>query len=74
MLPFLVSAFPVIDVRGDIVAFGGRVLDKSEPKYLNTQETVVYSKRRNLYGINLAKKTKRPNAFPAAPSGRERLA
>ena len=53
--------FPVIDVRGDIVAFGGRVLDKSEPKYLNTQETVVYSKRRNLYGINLAKKTKRPN-------------
>ena len=53
--------FPVIDVRGDVVAFGGRVLDKSEPKYMNTQETVVYSKRRNLYGINLAKKTKRPN-------------
>ena len=53
--------FPVIDVRGDVVAFGGRVLDKSEPKYLNTQETAVYSKRRNLYGINLAKKTKRPN-------------
>ena len=53
--------FPVIDVRGDVVAFGGRVLDKSEPKYMNTTETVVYSKRRNLYGINLAKKTKRPN-------------
>ena len=53
--------FPVIDVRGDVVAFGGRVLDKSEPKYMNTQETIVYSKRRNLYGINLAKKTKRPN-------------
>ena len=53
--------FPVIDVRGDVVAFGGRVLDKSEPKYLNTQETAVYSKRRNLYGINLAKRTKRPN-------------
>ncbi len=53
--------FPVIDVRGDVVAFGGRVLDKSEPKYVNTQETIVYSKRRNLYGINLAKKTKRPN-------------
>ena len=52
---------PVIDVRGDVVAFGGRVLDKSEPKYLNTQETAVYSKRRNLYGINLAKRTKRPN-------------
>lgn len=53
--------FPVIDVRGDVVAFGGRVLDKSDPKYVNTQETLVYSKRRNLYGINLAKKTKRPN-------------
>lgn len=53
--------FPVIDVRGDVVAFGGRVLDKSDPKYVNTQETAVYSKRRNLYGINLAKKTKRPN-------------
>ena len=53
--------FPVIDVKGDVVAFGGRVLDKSEPKYMNTTETIVYSKRRNLYGINLAKKTRRPN-------------
>ena len=53
--------FPVIDVRGDVVAFGGRVLDKSEPKYMNTPETAVYSKRRVLYGLNLAKKTKRPN-------------
>ncbi len=53
--------FPVLDVRGDVVAFGGRVLDKSEPKYMNTTETIVYSKRRNLYGIHLAKKTKRPN-------------
>ena len=53
--------FPVVDVRGEIVAFGGRVLYKSEPKYMNTTETIVYSKRRNLYGINLAKKTKRPN-------------
>ena len=53
--------FPVIDVKGDVGAFGGRVLDKSEPKYMNTTETMVYSKRRNLYGINLAKKTKRPN-------------
>ena len=53
--------FPVIDVRGDVVAFGGRVLDKSEPKYTNSPETILYSKRRNLYGINLAKKSKRPN-------------
>ena len=51
----------MIDVRGDVVAFGGRVLDKSEPKYMNTTETIVYHKRRNLYGINLAKRTKRPN-------------
>lgn len=53
--------FPVIDVRGDVVAFGGRVLDHSEPKYMNTSETAVYSKRQVLYGLNLAKKTKRPN-------------
>ena len=53
--------FPVIDVRGDVVAFGGRVLDKSEPKYMNSQETPVYSKRRVLYGLNLAKKSKRSN-------------
>ena len=46
---------------GDVVAFGGRVLDKSEPKYMNSQETPVYSKRRVLYGLNLAKKSKRPN-------------
>jgi len=48
-------------VRGDVVAFGGRVLDKSEPKYMNSQETPVYSKRRVLYGLNLAKKSKRSN-------------
>ncbi|MBE6990166.1 MAG: DNA primase [Ruminococcaceae bacterium] len=52
---------PVIDIRGDVVGFGSRVLDKSEPKYMNTPETVAYSKRRVLYGLNLAKKTKRPN-------------
>ena len=52
---------PVVDTRGDVVAFGSRVLDKSEPKYMNSSETPVYSKRRGLYGLNLAKKTKRPN-------------
>lgn len=52
---------PVIDVRGDVVGFGSRVLDKSEPKYMNSTETPVYSKRRVLYGLNLARKTKRPN-------------
>lgn len=53
--------FPVIDVRGNVVAFGGRVLDHSEPKYMNSSETPVYSKRRELYALNLAKKSKRPN-------------
>ena len=52
---------PVIDTKGDVVAFGSRVLDKSEPKYMNSSETPVYSKRRVLYGLNLATKTKRPN-------------
>ena len=47
---------PVIDVRGDVVGFGSRVIDKSEPKYMNSTETPVYSKRRVLYGLNLAKK------------------
>ena len=53
--------FPVIDVQGNGVGCGGRVLDKSEPKYMKTPETAVYSKRRVLYGLNLAKRTKRPN-------------
>lgn len=53
--------FPVIDVRGDVVAFGGRVLDHAEPKYMNSSETPVYSKRRELYALNLAKKSKRSN-------------
>ena len=52
---------PVIDTRGDVVGFGSRVIDNSAPKYMNTTETITYSKRRILYGLNLAKKTKRPN-------------
>ena len=44
-----------------VVGFGSRVIDNSEPKYMNTTETITYSKRRILYGLNLAKKTKRPN-------------
>jgi DNA primase len=51
--------FPVIDVKGQVIAFGGRILDDGEPKYLNSPEiTNVFSKRRTLYGINLAKNTK----------------
>ena len=52
--------FPVIDVRGDVLGFSGRRLEEEvEPKYLNSSETLVFSKRRILYGINLAKNTKR---------------
>ena len=50
--------FPIIDVRGNIIGFGGRVMDDSTPKYLNSPETVIFNKRKNLFGLNLAKKTK----------------
>ena len=49
--------FPIIDVRGQVVAFGGRVMDDSKPKYLNSPETTVFHKGRNLFALNLAKKT-----------------
>ena len=51
--------FPVIDVRGSVIGFSGRILDDGEPKYLNSPETSVFSKSRNLFGLNLAKKTRR---------------
>ena len=47
--------FPVIDLRGNVVAFGGRVLDNSKPKYINTGDTPVYKKGRELFALNLAK-------------------
>ena len=50
--------FPVIDVRGNVIAFSGRILGDGEPKYLNTRDTPVFSKSRNLFGLNLAKKSK----------------
>ena len=48
--------FPIQDVRGRVIAFGGRVLDDSKPKYINSPENIVYSKGRNLFGLNVAKK------------------
>ena len=50
--------FPIIDVRGNVIGFGGRVLDDSKPKYLNTSETLIFNKRKNLFGLNFAKKSK----------------
>ncbi|MBO5413065.1 MAG: DNA primase [Clostridia bacterium] len=50
--------FPILDVRNRVIAFGGRVLDNSLPKYINSPDTVVYNKGRNLYGLNVAKNSK----------------
>ena len=46
--------FPILNQRGETVAFGGRILEKGEPKYLNTPETVLFSKSHTLYGLNFA--------------------
>lgn len=48
--------FPIQDVRNRVIAFGGRVLDDSKPKYINSPENIVYSKGRNLFGLNVAKR------------------
>lgn len=48
--------FPICDTRRRVIAFGGRVLDDSKPKYINSPENIVYSKGRNLFGLNVAKK------------------
>ncbi len=50
--------FPIIDVRGNVIGFGGRVMDGSEPKYLNSPESMIFNKRKNLFALNVAKKTK----------------
>ncbi len=47
--------FPIFDLRGNVIGFGGRVLDDSLPKYMNSPETLVYNKRKNLYALNFAK-------------------
>lgn len=47
--------YPVIDLRGNVVAFGGRVLDDSKPKYINTSDTLVYKKSNELFALNFAK-------------------
>lgn len=47
--------FPIFDIRGNIIGFGGRVLDGSMPKYMNSPDTPVYNKSRELYGLNYAR-------------------
>ena len=52
--------FPIIDVRGNVIGFGGRIIKKDDTaaKYLNSPETLIFNKRKNLFGLNLAKKSK----------------
>lgn len=49
--------FPIFDYRGNVIGFGGRVLDDSLPKYLNSPDSLLFNKRYNLYGLNFAKKS-----------------
>lgn len=55
--------FPIFDVKGRIIGFGGRVLDDSLPKYLNSPETIIFNKGYNLYGLNLAKEAVKDKSF-----------
>lgn len=48
--------FPIFDYKNNIIAFGGRVLDDSLPKYLNSEDTIIFNKRANLFGLNIARK------------------
>ena len=50
--------FPIIDVRGNVIGFGGRVMDDATPKYLNSPDTPVYNKSRNVFALNIAKGSK----------------
>lgn len=50
--------FPIIDIRGEVIGFGGRVMDDSTPKYLNSPDTPVYNKSRNVFALNISKKSK----------------
>jgi len=55
--------FPIFDIKGRIIGFGGRVMDNSLPKYLNSPESLVFNKGYNLYGLNLAKEVVRDKSF-----------
>ncbi len=53
--------FPIMDSRGKVIGFGGRVMGEGKPKYLNSPETKVFDKSRNLYGLHLARTSRKPN-------------
>lgn len=52
--------FPIMDANNRVIGFGGRVMGEGEPKYLNSPETPVFDKSRNLYGLHLAKSSRKP--------------
>lgn len=51
--------FPILDVQGRVIGFGGRILSRGEPKYLNSPETFLFNKSRNLYGLNFARRARK---------------
>ncbi|MBQ4068188.1 MAG: DNA primase [Lachnospiraceae bacterium] len=53
--------FPIMDINSKVIGFGGRVMGDGEPKYLNSPETKVFDKSRNLYGLNQARSSRKPN-------------
>lgn len=61
--------FPIMDSQGRVIAFGGRVMGEGEPKYLNSPETSVYTKGRNLFGLGLAKNEIRQRGFAILVEG-----
>ncbi len=48
--------YPIINISGEVIAFGGRIMDKGEPKYLNSPDTFIFNKRKNLYALNTVRK------------------
>jgi len=61
--------FPICDVQGDIIAFGGRVMDDSQPKYLNSPDTPLFKKGETLYGLNRAKEGIRKKGYAIVVEG-----
>ena len=53
--------FPIMDVNSRVIGFGGRVMGDAKPKYLNSPETRIFDKSRNLYGLNFARSARKPN-------------
>ncbi len=53
------AMFPIMDANNRVIGFGGRVMGEGEPKYLNSPETEIFNKSRNLYGLNIARKSRR---------------